>query len=394
MLLDARRAVMSLAGLVLLAAGARAEPPATTALRPLPPQAADVPWPTTAWPTGPLPAGVSPEKLDAALAVVARPQPRLGETRAVVIIQRGKLVSERYMPGYGSDTPLLSWSMAKSITHAMVGIAVRRGLVDIDKPMGNPHWPAGDARAQIPWRNWLNMIDGQDYHEIGVTDQTRSDAAKMLYGPGRLDVAGYAASLPLIHPPATHWNYNSAGVNLIADALARVFAPGATGADRRSRMNAVMKAELFAPIGMTSAQPEFDATGNFIGSALVYATARDWARFGLLYLRDGMWQGQRILPEHWVDFARTKTPVDDCDTYGAGFWITPPTGRGKPGRALTPDGPRDLFVAQGHEGQLVVIVPSKDLVVVRLGHLADLSGWQPLGAWVEQVVQLFPDVRE
>ena len=114
-----------------------------------------MPWPTTAWPVGPLPAGVSPEKLEAALAVVAKPQPRLGETRAVVIIHRGKLVTERYMPGYGPDTPLLSWSMAKSITQAMVGIAVRRGLVDIDKPMGNPHWPANDARAQIPWHNWI-----------------------------------------------------------------------------------------------------------------------------------------------------------------------------------------------------------------------------------------------
>jgi CubicO group peptidase (beta-lactamase class C family) len=214
----------------------------------------------------------------------------------------------------------------------------------------------------------------------------------MLFGPGRLDVAGYSASLPLSHPPATHWNYNSAGVNLIADALGSVFAPGATGADRRARMSEAMKAELFAPIGMTSAQPEFDATGTFIGSALVYATPRDWARFGLLYLRDGVWQDKRILPEHWVDFARSKTPVDDCDVYGAGFWITPPAGRGKPYQALTPDGPRDLFLAQGHEGQLVVIVPSKDLVLVRLGHLADLSGWEPLGAWVERVVQLFPDV--
>lgn len=393
MLLDARRAVMSLAALVMVIGGAHAEGPAATALQPLPAQAADVPWPTAAWPVGPLPDGVSAEKLDAALAVVAAPQPRLGETRAVVIIERGRLVAERYMPGYGPDTPLLSWSMAKSITQAMVGIAVRRGLVDIDKPMGNPHWPAGDPRAQIPWRNWINMIDGQDYHEIGVTDQTRSDAAKMLYGPGRLDVAAYAASLPLVHPPATHWNYNSAGVNLIADALGRVFAPGATGADRRSRMAAVMTSELFGPIGMTSAQPEFDATGTFVGSAFVYATARDWARFGLLYLRDGMWQDKRILPEHWVDFARTKTPVEDCDVYGAGFWITPPAGRGKPSTALTPDGPRDLFVAQGHEGQLVVIVPSKDLVLVRLGHLADLSGWAPLGGWVARVVQLFPDVR-
>jgi CubicO group peptidase (beta-lactamase class C family) len=384
---------MSMAAVALFAAGAHAEAPAAAGLQPLPLQAVDVPWPAAEWPVGPLATGVNAEQLDAALAVVKAPQPGLGETRAVVIIHRGRLVTERYMPGYGPDTPLLSWSMAKSVTHALVGIAVRRGLVDIDKPMGNPRWTAGDPRAQIPWRNWLNMIDGQDYHEIGVADQTRSDAAKMLYGPGRLDVAGYSASLPLIHPPATHWNYNSAGINLIADALGRVFAPGAVGAERRARMGAVMKAELFGPIGMTSAQPEFDATGTFVGSAFVYATARDWARFGLLYLRDGMWQDKRILPEHWVDFARTKTPVADSDIYGAGFWITPPTGRGKPDRALVPDGPRDLFTAQGHEGQLVVIVPSKDLVVVRLGHLADVSGWGALGAWVQRVVQLFPDAR-
>lgn len=383
---------MSLAGVALLAAAAAHAEPAP-ALTPLPAQAAEVPWPTTEWPTGPVPAEVSAEQLEAALAVVATPQPRLGETRAVVIIQRGKLVAERYMAGYGPDTRLLSWSMAKSITQALVGIAVRRGLVDIDKPMGNPRWPAGDPRAQIPWRNWINMIDGQDYHEIGVSDQTRSDAAKMLYGPGRLDVAAYSASLPLIHPPATHWNYNSAGVNLIADALGRVFAPGATGTDRRARMSEAMRTELFAPIGMTSAVPEFDAAGTFIGSALVYATARDWARFGLLYLRDGVWQDKRILPEHWVDFARSKTPVADCDVYGAGFWVTPAAGNGVPQKALVPTGPRDLFVAQGHEGQLVVIVPSKDLVVVRLGHLENLSGWPVLGAWVGQVVKLFPDVR-
>jgi CubicO group peptidase (beta-lactamase class C family) len=284
----------------------------------------------------------------------------------------------------------LSWSMAKSVTQALVGIAVRRGLVDIDQPMGNPHWPAGDPRAAIPWRNFLNMNDGQDYHEIGVADQTRNDAARMLFGAGRLDVAGFGASLPLIHPPGTHWNYNSAGVNLIAAALGRVLAPGAAPAELRARMVAVLRDELFAPIGMTSAQPEFDSTGNFIGSALVYATARDWARFGLLYLRDGVWDGKRILPEGWVDFARTKTPVEDCDIYGAGFWVTPATGSGKPYHAMAPNGPLDLFLAQGHEGQLVIIVPSKDLVLVRLGLLDDRIGWGALGEWVEQVVTLFP----
>jgi CubicO group peptidase (beta-lactamase class C family) len=282
--------------------------------------------------------------------------------------------------------------MAKSITHAILGIAVRRGLVDIDRPMGNPRWSPTDPRALIPWRAWINMIDGQEYKEIGMTDQTRNDAARMLFGVGRLDVAGFAASLPLSHDPATHWNYNSAGINLIADALGRVFAPGAGAIERRARMADVLRSELFAPIGMTSAQPEFDAAGTFIGSAMVYATARDWARFGLLYLRDGVWDGRRILPEGWVDFARTKTPVEDCDVYGAGFWITPPRGPGKPYRALVPNGPRDLFIAQGHEGQVVVVVPSKDLVLVRLGLFDDRKGFRPLGEWVGDVVALFPDV--
>jgi CubicO group peptidase (beta-lactamase class C family) len=282
--------------------------------------------------------------------------------------------------------------MAKSVTHALAGIAVRRGLLTIDRPMGNPRWSAADPRAAIPWRFWLNMIDGQDYHEIGVVDQTKNDAARMLFGIGRRDVAGFAASVPLVHPPGTYWNYNSAGINLIADALGRVFAPGAGPAERRARVAAVLREELFEPLGMSSAQPEFDAEGTLIGSALVYATARDWARFGLLYLRDGVWRGRRILPEGWVDFARSKTPAQNCDIYGAGFWVTPDVGSGKPGRALTPNGPRDLFAAQGHEGQLIVVVPSKDLILVRLGHLDDRIGWRPLGDWVERVVALFPDV--
>jgi CubicO group peptidase (beta-lactamase class C family) len=389
MLLDARRAVTSFALCACVAlAGTRA---AAAPLVPLPPQPAGVAWPTSEWPTGPLPAGID-DRLEHALAVTATPQPKLGETRAVVIIQHGRLVAERYMPGYTRDTPLLSWSMAKSVTQALVGIAVRRGLVDIERPMGNPHWNADDPRAAIPWRNWINMIDGQAYREIGVIDQTRNDAARMLYGAGRLDVSGFGAQLPLIHPPATHWNYNSAGVNLIAAALGRVFAGDAKSPEeRRARMAATLRDELFAPIGMSSAQPEFDSTGNFVGSALVYATARDWARFGLLYLRNGVWDGRRILPEGWVDFARTKTPVEDCDVYGAGFWVTPAAGRGKPYTAMTPNGPRDLFLAQGHEGQLVIIVPSKDLVVVRLGLLNDFKGWGALGEWVEQVVTLFPN---
>jgi len=332
---------------------------------------------------------VSADRLEALLHVADAPAGALGETRAIVIIVGGKLVAERYAPGYGADTALISWSMAKSVTHALVGIAVRRGLVDIDRPMGNPRWAANDRRQSITWRQWINMVDGQEYHEIGARGPTDNDAARMLFGEGRLDAAGFAASLPLTHEPGSHWNYNSAGVNLITDALGRAFAPGASAKERRVRVAAVLHDELFAPIGMTSATPEFDATGTFLGSALVYATARDWARFGLLYLRDGVWNGRRILPEGWVDFARTKTTAPDSDVYGALFWVTPSAGTGKPYHALVQE-PRDLFTAQGFEGQLVTIVPSKDLVLVRLGHFDERTGWPALGPWVQHVVALFP----
>jgi CubicO group peptidase (beta-lactamase class C family) len=387
---EARSVFILVGALALVALGppAGAERVGAAPLVALPPQPAHVPWPEASWPKGPLPAGVA-ERLEPLLAVTQTVQTELGETRAVVIIHHGRLVAERYMPGFTAETRLLSWSAAKSITHALAGIAVRRGLIDIDKPMANPRWATDDPRARIPWRHWLNMVDGQEYRDIGVVDLTRNDAVRMLWGVGRLDVAAFSASLPLNYTPGTFWNYNSGGYILISDVLARVFGARATPAERRARMAAVLRDELFGPIGMRSAQPEFDAAGNFVGAALLYATARDFARFGLLYLRDGVWAGRRILPEGWVDFARTKTPADNCDIYGAGFWITPPSGRGKPFPAMVQQGPRDLFFAHGHEGQLIVIVPSKDLVVVRLGRLDDLIGRGALGDWVEKVVALF-----
>jgi CubicO group peptidase (beta-lactamase class C family) len=390
MLSEARKAFTSCAAIavsVLVAVAGRADTP----LVPLPPQPTDTPWPAEQWPTGPIPAGVDVERLERSLAVVGARDSLLGETRAVVIVLHGRVVVERYMTGFGPDTPLISWSMAKSMTQALVGVAVRRGLVNIDRPMGNPHWAASDPRAAIPWRTWINMTDGQEYHELGVVDQTKNDAARMLFGVGRRDVAAFAASLPIVHAPGTYWNYNSAGINLVADALGRVFAPDGAPTERRSRVAAVLKDELFGPLGMRSAQAEFDATGTFVGSAFAYATARDYARFGLLYLRDGVWNGRRILPEGWVDFARTKTPANNCDIYGAGFWVTPSSGSGKPFRALTPNGPRDLFAAQGHEGQVIVMVPSKDWMLVRLGLFDDRVGFRALGDWIQTLVALFPD---
>lgn len=390
------RLLLPLVVLPVPAVSGAAEPAAAVPLAPLPAQPADVAWPTRQWPTGALPAALSRSALEDLLGVVGKKHELLGETRAVVIVQGGRLVLERYAPGFSPETPLISWSVAKSITQALVGIAVSKGLVAIDRPMGNPRWASDDPRSAITWRQWMNMVDGQAFREIGVGSVTENDSARMLFGEGRLDVAAFAAARPLVDRPGRRWNYNSGGVNLMAEALGRAFAPGATDPrERRARMAEAMSRELFVPLGMTSATPQFDARGTFVGSALFYATARDYARFGLLYLRDGIWEGRRLLPAGWVDLARTGTKAVRGGRYGAGWWIEPAPGAdvSPQFKAAKTSAGADLFTAQGFQGQLIVVVPSRDLVLVRLGLIDDRIGWPPLREWTHRLVALFPKVK-
>jgi CubicO group peptidase (beta-lactamase class C family) len=376
------------ASVLAFATGAEAQ-----ALHPLPPQPAGLAWPTQGWTEAPLPRDVDRATLDLVITEAFAGQHELmGETRAVVIIQDGRLVFERYGEGYTRATRLNSWSVAKSITHALVGAAVLQGRVAIDTPMGNPHWRASDRRSAITWRDWLNMVDGLDYTE---TSENVAEAgnARMLFGEGRMDVARWAARRRLIRDPGAHWNYTSAGTILISDALTRVIVPDPRDAtDRRNRMRAWMQSSLFARIGMTPIV-EFDPQGTFYGSSLYWATARDFARFGYLYLRDGVWDGQRVLPAGWVDFARTPGPDTNTDIYGAQWWLTPPHGTGRPERSLIIDNRMaDAFSAQGHEGQIIVVVPSKDLVMVRLGLFhGGVEAWNALGDWSTRLIGAFGD---
>lgn len=379
--------------LVMIAVLAFAASAHAQELYPLPPQPAGVAWPGADWETAPLPADVDRAAYDLAVTeAFAGVHPQMGETRAVVIVQSGRVVFERYADGYTRDMRLNSWSMAKSITHALVGAAVLRGQVAIDTPMGNPAWRAGDRRASITWRQFLQMVDGLDYRESS-DDVSQAGNARMLFGDGRRNVARWAAQRPLLHEPGTHWNYTSAGTMLISDALTRALAGSADSpTERRARMRILMDAYLFQPIGM---QPvvEFDPQGTFYGSSLVWATARDFARFGYLYLRDGVWNGERVLPEGWVDFARTPGPDSNTDVYGAQWWLTPPSGTGRPERSLivNPD-LRDAFSAQGHEGQIIVVVPSKDLVMVRLGRFdGGDEAWNAMGDWAGRLIGAFGD---
>ncbi len=355
---------------------------ALAALPPFPPQPEGVPWPKEEWPTGEL-----PESATAIVPLVETAlsgDPKLGETRAVVVIHHGKLVFERYAKGFGPDTRLISWSVAKSITHALVGIAAKQGRLDPDQPMGSRHWKSDDALAKVPWRNWLQMNDGQDYTEFTERGIAYSDAPKKLFGPGRLDVAKYCSTLPPVQPVGKHWNYNSCGVVLMDDALTNLIAPGADAATRRTAMRKWMFESLFEPLGMRNVTPQFDAAGTVYGSAQIYATARDFARFGYLYLRNGTWDGQQLLPDGWADFARTGDPTDDSDKYGAGFWLTSAEDRDKKGQ------PADAFRGLGFDGQVVMILPSKDLVIVRLGRFGDVGhNWDDLAAWMTKLAAAF-----
>jgi CubicO group peptidase (beta-lactamase class C family) len=270
----------------------------------------------------------------------------MGETYALLLVHRGAIVAERYAEDHGEEERLPSWSMAKSITHALVGMALRQGLVDPHAPAPIAAWQeADDPRRAITLEHLLRMCDGLEFVEDYV-DRGVSHVIEMLFGAGRDDVAAFAAARPLAHPPGTFWSYSSGSSNLVARVLGDAVGGGRAG------MESFMHRELFAPLGMTSADPRFDAAGTFIGSSFVFATARDFARFGLLYLRGGRWEGARLLPEGWDDHARTPTRASGGE-YGAHWWL-----------ALDGSG---RFSANGYRGQYLVVDPRRDLVLVPLG---------------------------
>jgi hypothetical protein len=275
-------------------------------------------------------------------------------TRAMLVVKDGAVVAERYAPGFTRDTPFLSWSMAKSVTATMAGAAVHRGFVDLAAPAPVPEWAGDAARAAITWNDLLQMQSGLSFSEI--YDDPNSDASQMLFRAR--DAGAVAAKKPLIHPPGSHWSYSSGTTNLIQRTLRETLEANDMG------YHAFARDTLFAPLGMASAVLEPDSSGTFIASSFMYATVRDWAKLGLLYLNDGVADGVRLLPEGWS--ADVATPAKASDGfYGAQFWLNNP---GADGRSkYMPGVPDDAYLMAGHEGQYVLIVPDKRLVVVRTG---------------------------
>jgi CubicO group peptidase (beta-lactamase class C family) len=285
----------------------------------------------------------------------------------------------------------------------------------------------------------MNMTDGLDYKEINATSLADNDVVNMMYGRGKYDVLAYARDeLPLVHEPGDVWNYSSAAYHLIGWAFNNSIEQSLVRKDFTEHTDKIEVSPLFEMSGLgdectkkrddrlsllgqkdfrdvsfnlsadtavllsntqffcilgINAQPEFDTSGTFLGGSLVWASARDFAKFGYLYLRDGVWDDERLLPEGWVDFARTNTPADNANIYGAGWWITAyGEERTHAQNAKTP--PWDAFHAGGHEGQTIWVVPSRDLVIVRLGLMTNATeNWEALYEWNQEIARLFPELE-
>ncbi len=274
--------------------------------------------------------------------------------KAVVIVKDGRIVAEKYADGIGPETPLPSFSVAKSVTSALVGILVREGKLNVDAPAPVDAWHgANDPRAAITLDNLIRMASGL---ALGETGSGFDPVSRMLYLEN--DMAGYAQTGALGVPPGTRFDYTSVNTLIVAGIVKRAVGGGQAGYLRFAQD------ELFAPAGMRRVTMEFDGAGTQVASTSILAPARDWARFGQLFLNDGVAAGgRRVLPEGWVAYSKKSTAGS---SYGAGFWTNESDDEFAV-RRVKGGLPRDAFFASGNRGQRIYIIPSERMVVVRLG---------------------------
>ncbi len=307
------------------------------------------------WPAGNAanPAPLSPTATAAVTNAIAAAfgttpeQTKTLNTRAVVVVHRGRLVAERYADGFTASTPQLGWSMAKSVANLLAGRLAQDGKLRLSDDHLRPEWT--DGRARITIEQMLRMTTGLTWDE---TYDLGTPITDMLYL--QPDMGGYAASLPLAHEPGTYQQYSSGTTNILCQVLHE---RTGLGTDLAQRL-------LFTQLGMSSAVWEPDAKGHLACSSYLWATPRDWARIGQFALQNGQWNGQQLIPTSWMATATTAIRVaGEEDGYGAHWWVN----KRADGSLVSPTMPADAFWANGHDGQRIVVVPSAQLVVVRMG---------------------------
>lgn len=330
--------------------------------------------------------GVNREKLARAVDALFSADD-MGETRAVVVMHGGQVVAERYADGYGKDTRFLGWSMSKTVTGVLVGLLVSEGRLHLDNSPPIPRWQrSGDPRAEITVRQLLQMRSGLR-HDERSDPVYNAPEVRMMFLDGRDDMAGWAEAQPLEHEAGRKFEYSTPGATLLADVVARVLAPDGTPAERRLAVDAFLHDRLATPLGMQSLVAEYDRAGTMLGGSMIWANARDWAKFGEFLRHGGAVKGAQIVPRAWVDFMKSESPR--APDYGAMLWLNRDSGTDRK-VLFADDGPATLFGAVGHGGQYVLVSPAQKLVVVRLG-MTDDGMRDVLEDRLSAIVKLYPE---
>ena len=349
-------------------------PRVTPAFAPQPP---GVTWPSDTWPgASEPPSSALQEVVDEAFTL-----DELAITNAVIVVKGGQVLVERYAgvreffdrdpEPIDSSSPLLSWSMAKSMLHMIIGTLVDQRVLSVHEPAPVPEWSkSNDPRRFITLADLLAMRDGLAFVENYEVGQT-SHVIDMLFGEGKHDMAAYTAALPLAHEPGTFFNYSSGTTNVLSRIVADHVGYGAA-------YERYLRDTLFGPLGMRSAVATFDEAGVFVASSYVHATALDFAKFGLLYLRGGEWDGRQLISREWASNAQVPLSKDpDSDTfYSWQWWVT--------------GDPYGTYWASGYEGQMISVVPALDALVLRFGHTSDLH-YPDLRNWRSRLLSVLAD---
>jgi CubicO group peptidase (beta-lactamase class C family) len=363
-----------LPALLLLGCGESAPRPAPETT--LPPQALAA--------VAPAP-GTDREKLARAIDA-AFTREGIGETRALIVLHAGEIDAERYAEGFGRRTPFVGWSMSKTVTAVLIGLLVADGRLRLDDPPPIPRWQrVGDPRGEITLRQLLQMRSGLRHKEM-ADPVYRSGEVRMMFLDGRDDMAGWAEAQPLQHEPGRAFVYSTPDAMILADVVARVVAPGARAALRQQATAEFLHARLAVPLGMPSLRAEYDAAGTMMGGSMVWATARDWAKFGEFLRHKGAAGGSQIVPRGWIDFMTRPGPR--APDFGAMTWLNRPSGEQRD-VLFADQGPADLFAAVGHLGQYVLVSPRQQLVLVRLGK-TDEADRPALVDALAEIVALYP----